>query len=161
MNVSAKDTVFSAAAENDLRSAANEEIRFAIGECFLGFVLVAESERGIYAVLLGDGPGRLARDLQDRFAQANIVSSDSELEELVSKVISFIEAPVAEFDLPLDVRGTAFQQRVWQALREIPAGETVATAISQTVSAHRPGRKRSARPAPQILWRWRFPVIVW
>jgi AraC family transcriptional regulator of adaptative response/methylated-DNA-[protein]-cysteine methyltransferase len=107
---------------------ASTEIRFAVGECSLGSILVAQSERGVCAILLGDDPGKLVRDLQDRFPRANLIGSDAEFERLVSKVVGFIEAPALGLDLPLDIRGTAFQQRVWQALREIPAGSTASYA---------------------------------
>jgi AraC family transcriptional regulator, regulatory protein of adaptative response / methylated-DNA-[protein]-cysteine methyltransferase len=103
---------------------ANAEIRFAIGECSLGSILVAQSERGVCAILLGDDPDALARDLQDRFSRATLVGDDTAFEQLVSRVVGFVEAPALGLDLPLDVRGTAFQQRVWQALREIPVGST-------------------------------------
>ena len=100
------------------------EIRFAIGECSLGSILVARSELGVCAILLGDDPDALARDLQDRFPRARLIGGDSDFERLVAQVVGFVEAPGIGLDLPLDVRGTAFQQRVWQALREIPAGST-------------------------------------
>jgi AraC family transcriptional regulator of adaptative response/methylated-DNA-[protein]-cysteine methyltransferase len=103
---------------------ADAEIRFAIGECSLGSILVAASERGVCAILLGDDPDALARDLQDRFPRATLIGGDAEFEGLVARVVGFIEAPALGLDLPLDVRGTAFQQRVWQALREIPPGST-------------------------------------
>ena len=104
---------------------ADAEIRFAVGECSLGSILVARSERGVCAILLGDDPDALLRELQDRFPRATLVGGDAEFEALVARVVGFIEAPRLGLDLPLDVRGTAFQQRVWRALREIPAGATV------------------------------------
>jgi len=104
---------------------ANAEIRFAIGECSLGSILVARSERGVCAILLGDDPDGLARDLQDRFPRATLIGGDPEFEEVVARVVGLVEAPRVGLDLPLDVRGTAFQQRVWRALREIPPGSTV------------------------------------
>lgn len=104
---------------------ADSEIRFAIGECSLGAILVAQSERGVCAILLGDDPDALARDLQDRFPKATLVGGDHGYEQLVAQVVGFIEAPAIGLDLPLDVRGTAFQQRVWRALRDIPAGSRV------------------------------------
>jgi AraC family transcriptional regulator of adaptative response/methylated-DNA-[protein]-cysteine methyltransferase len=107
---------------------ANAEIRFAIGECSLGSILVARSERGVCAILLGDDPDALARDLQDKFPRATLIGGDAGFEELVAKVVGYVEAPGLGLDLPLDVRGTAFQQRVWQALREIPAGSTASYA---------------------------------
>jgi AraC family transcriptional regulator of adaptative response/methylated-DNA-[protein]-cysteine methyltransferase len=102
----------------------NTEIRFAIGECSLGAILVAQSERGVCAILMGDDPDALARDLQDRFPRATLIGGDRGFEHVVARVVGYVEAPGIGLDLPLDVRGTAFQQRVWQALREIPAGRT-------------------------------------
>jgi AraC family transcriptional regulator, regulatory protein of adaptative response / methylated-DNA-[protein]-cysteine methyltransferase len=103
---------------------ATAEIRFAIGECSLGAILVARSDRGVCAIMLGDDPDALARDLQQRFPQAELIGGDAEFEELVAKVVGLVEVPGLGLDLPLDVQGTAFQQRVWEALREIPAGRT-------------------------------------
>jgi AraC family transcriptional regulator, regulatory protein of adaptative response / methylated-DNA-[protein]-cysteine methyltransferase len=102
----------------------DHDIRFAIGECSLGAILVARSERGICAILFGDDPDALARDLQDRFPRANLIGGDHAFEQMVATVVGFVEAPAIGLDLPLDVRGTAFQQRVWQALQDIPAGVT-------------------------------------
>jgi AraC family transcriptional regulator of adaptative response/methylated-DNA-[protein]-cysteine methyltransferase len=103
-------------------------IRFAVGQCSLGAILVAQSQRGICAILLGDDPDRLARDLQDQFPRANILGGDGEFEQLIAQVVGFIEAPAIGLQLPLDVQGTAFQERVWRALREIPPGTTVSYA---------------------------------
>jgi len=115
---------------------ARTEIRFAVGECSLGSILVAQSDRGICAILLGDAPDALARDLQDQFPQANLAGGDADFEQLVAKVVGFVEAPALGFDLPLDVRGTAFQQRVWQALRKIPTGSTASyTDIAKLISS--------------------------
>jgi len=105
-----------------------ESIRFAVGECALGSILVAATDKGICAITLGDDPDELLRDLQDRFPKAKLVGGDKEFEKLVAQVVGFVEAPALGFDLPLDVRGTAFQQRVWQALREIPPGSTASYA---------------------------------
>jgi AraC family transcriptional regulator of adaptative response/methylated-DNA-[protein]-cysteine methyltransferase len=102
-----------------------ERITFAVGDCSIGSILVAASERGICTILLGDDPAALTRNLQDRFPRADLVGGDARFEQLISKVVGFIEAPAIGLDLPLDIRGTAFQHRVWQALRRIPAGETV------------------------------------
>lgn len=107
---------------------ANTEIRFAIGECSLGSILVASSARGVCAILIGDDPDKLARELQDRFPRAQLIGGDVEFERLVARVVGFVEAPQVGLDLPLDVRGTAFQQRVWRALRKIPAGTTASYA---------------------------------
>jgi AraC family transcriptional regulator of adaptative response/methylated-DNA-[protein]-cysteine methyltransferase len=115
---------------------ANAEIRFAVGECSLGSILVAKSEKGVCAILLGDDPDMLVRDLQDRFPRARLTGGNAEFENLVARVVGLIEAPGLGLDLPLDVRGTAFQQRVWAALREIPAGTTATYAdIARKIGA--------------------------
>lgn len=101
-----------------------ERIRFAVGECSLGSILAAATRRGVCAIALGDDPDALVRDLQDRFPKAQLVGGDADFEQLVAKVVGFVESPQRGLDLPLDMRGTAFQQRVWQALREIPPGST-------------------------------------
>jgi AraC family transcriptional regulator, regulatory protein of adaptative response / methylated-DNA-[protein]-cysteine methyltransferase len=124
---------------------ADAEIRFAIGECSLGSILVARSDRGVCAILMGDDPDALARDLQDRFPRATLIGGDAEFEQLVSRVVGFVEAPGLGLDLPLDVRGTAFQQRVWQALRDIPAGSTA----TYTEIAKRIGAPTSVRAVAQ------------
>lgn len=103
-------------------------IRFALGECALGSILVAGTERGICAISLGDDPETLLYALQDRFSRAQLIGGDNALERYVAQVIGFVETPAAGLDLPLDIRGTAFQQRVWQALREIPSGATASYA---------------------------------
>ena len=99
-------------------------IRFAVGQCSLGAILVAEGERGLCAILLGDDPEALVRDLQDRFRNADLVGGDAGFERVVATVVGFVEAPRLGLDLPLDIRGTAFQKRVWQALRALPPGTT-------------------------------------
>ena len=103
-------------------------IRFAIGACSLGAILVAMSGKGVCAISLGDDPNELVRDLQDRFVNADLIGGDRDFERLAAKVIGFVEDPASGLDLPLDVRGTAFQQRVWQALQKIPAGQTASYA---------------------------------
>lgn len=103
----------------------NADMRFAVGECSLGSILVAASDKGIAAILLGDSPEALIHDLEDRFPKANLIGGDRDFEDLMAKVVGLVEAPVMGLDLPLDIRGTAFQHRVWQALCEIPAGKTV------------------------------------
>ena len=124
---------------------AQSDIRFAIGQCSLGAILVAQSERGVCAISLGDDPQELARELQDRFPNANLIGGDAAFERLVANVVGMVEAPHLGLDLPLDVRGTAFQQRVWQALREIPAGHTV----SYAELAERIGAPQSVRAVAQ------------
>lgn len=123
----------------------NSAILFAVGECSLGAILVAQSTRGVCAILLGDEPEQLVRDLQDQFPKADLVGADHEFEQLVAHVVGFIEAPALGLDLPLDLRGTAFQQRVWQALRDIPVGDTA----SYGQIAERIGAPKSFRAVAQ------------
>jgi AraC family transcriptional regulator, regulatory protein of adaptative response / methylated-DNA-[protein]-cysteine methyltransferase len=106
----------------------NEEIKFAVGRTSLGAILVASSKKGVAAILLGNDPDELVRNLQDRFPKARLVGADQDYEALVARVVAFVEKPGIGLGLPLDVRGTAFQQRVWRALQEIPVGETVSYA---------------------------------
>jgi AraC family transcriptional regulator of adaptative response/methylated-DNA-[protein]-cysteine methyltransferase len=102
-----------------------ETIRFAVAACSLGALLVAATDKGICSILLGDDPDALVRDLQDRFPKAELIGAEPAFEATVAQVVAFVEAPRIGLELPLDLRGTAFQQRVWQALRSIPAGRTV------------------------------------
>jgi AraC family transcriptional regulator of adaptative response/methylated-DNA-[protein]-cysteine methyltransferase len=124
---------------------AGNTIRFAIAESSLGSILVASSEKGVCAILMGDDPDALARDLQDQFPKAHLIGGDEKYEKLVAKVIGFIEAPRIGLDLPLDIRGTAFQQRVWKELQRIPAGKTA----SYSEVAKRIGFPKSTRAVAQ------------
>ena len=117
------------------------EIHFALGQCSLGAILVAQSAIGICAILLGDDPEALVRDLEDRFPRAHLIGGQPEYETLVASVVGLVENPSLGLDLPLDIRGTALQQRVWEALRKIPAGATVTYADL----ARQIGRPRAAR----------------
>jgi AraC family transcriptional regulator of adaptative response/methylated-DNA-[protein]-cysteine methyltransferase len=115
---------------------AGTSIRFAVGECSLGSILVASSDKGVCAILIGNDPDALAKDLQDRFPNARMIGGDRDFERVVAKVVGFVEAPRIGLKLPLDIQGTAFQQRVWQALREIPAGSTTTyTEIAKRIGA--------------------------
>jgi AraC family transcriptional regulator of adaptative response/methylated-DNA-[protein]-cysteine methyltransferase len=120
---------------------AGATIRFAIGQCWLGAILVAASDVGICAILLGVDPDALARELQDQFPRAEFLGGDAPFERLVARVVGFLESPGVGLDLPLDIRGTVFQQRVWQALRQIPPGSTA----SYAEIARRIGRPQSVR----------------
>jgi AraC family transcriptional regulator of adaptative response/methylated-DNA-[protein]-cysteine methyltransferase len=120
-------------------------IRFAIGESWLGPILVAASDKGVCAILLGDDPTELAHDLEDLFPDAELIGGDAGFEQLVAKVIGFVEMPSIGLDLPLDIRGTAFQQRVWEALRKIPPGSTA----SYADIAKRIGQPKSVRAVAQ------------
>ncbi len=118
------------------RGGQGETIRFAVGRCSLGSILVAATVKGVAAITFGDNPQVLVEDLQDRFPGADIVGGDAEFETLVARVVGFVEAPGLGHDLPLDIRGTAFQERVWQALREIPAGKTLSYAeVAQRIGS--------------------------
>jgi len=123
------------------RGGAHADIKFAIGQCSLGGILVAATDKGVCAILLGDDAQQLVRELQDRFKNANLIGGDRGFEALVAKVVGLVEQPALGCDLPLDVRGTAFQQRVWQALRGIPAGETASYGeIARRIGAPRASR---------------------
>jgi AraC family transcriptional regulator of adaptative response/methylated-DNA-[protein]-cysteine methyltransferase len=114
----------------------NEQIRFAIGQSSLGAILVASSTKGVVAILMGEDPNELAHDLQDRFAKAKLIGGDRDYESLVAQVVGMVEAPGIGLNLPLDVRGTAFQQRVWQALQKIPLGQTLTYAeVAEQIGA--------------------------
>ena len=116
-------------------------IRFAVGQSSLGAVLVAATDKGVCAILLGDDPDALARSLQDCFPRAQLIGADAEFEAVVAKAVGLVERPNVGFDLPLDIQGTAFQQRVWAALRRTAAGERV----SYADIAGRIGSPRSVR----------------
>lgn len=124
---------------------AHEEIRFAIAGTSLGALLVAASGKGVCAILLGDDPEKLLRDLEDRFAKARLVGGDAKFEKLVARVVGLVEQPRKDLDLPLDIRGTAFQQRVWKALTAIPAGKTA----SYAEIARKIGRPSAVRAVAQ------------
>jgi AraC family transcriptional regulator of adaptative response/methylated-DNA-[protein]-cysteine methyltransferase len=118
-----------------------EDIRFAVGQCSLGAVLVAATGRGVCAIEFGDDAEQLVRGLQDRFREARLIGGDAEFEALVAQVVGLVEEPATPASLPLDLRGTAFQQRVWQALRTIPPGTTT----TYTALAERLGLPRAVR----------------
>jgi len=112
------------------------QICHAVAPCSLGHVLAAATDRGLCAILLGDDPDALTRELQDRFPRARLIGGDASFEGWVACVVGFVEAPAIGLDLPLDIRGTAFQQRVWQALQAIPPGETASYAeIARRIGA--------------------------
>ncbi len=120
-------------------------IRFAVGECSLGAILVAATDRGVCAIEFGDDPDALVRSLQDRFPKARLTGGDQDFERLVAEVVGFVEAPAQGLGLPLDIRGTAFQQRVWNAIRKIPAGSTA----SYAEIAKRIGTPKAVRAVAQ------------
>jgi AraC family transcriptional regulator of adaptative response/methylated-DNA-[protein]-cysteine methyltransferase len=127
------------------RGGKDAEIRFAVGECSLGAILVACSGKGICAITLGDNPDGLVRELQDRFPKARLIGGDRDFEQLVARVIGFVEAPRSGLDLPLDLRGSAFEKRVWRALQKVPTGQTV----SYSEVAQRIGEPTAVRAVAQ------------
>jgi AraC family transcriptional regulator of adaptative response/methylated-DNA-[protein]-cysteine methyltransferase len=130
------------------RGGAGETIRFAVGQCSLGAVLVAATGRGLCTIALGDDAGALLRALQDRFPKAELAGGDPRFEEWVARVVGLIEQPARglDADLPLDIRGTAFQVKVWDALRGIPPGSTASYAeIARRIG--RPGASRAVAAA--------------
>ena len=116
-------------------------IQFALGRCSLGELLVARSERGLCAILLGDDRDALIADLRRRFPDAEDGQQDPGAADTLGRVATFVEHPGAELGLPLDLRGTDFMLEVWQALRGIPAGST----LSYGEVARRIGAPASAR----------------
>lgn len=118
------------------RGGAGERIASAVASCALGLVLVAATERGICAILLGDDEETLRQDLGMRFPKAEIVGGAADFAETVRAVVRLVETPGAAFALPLDIGGTAFQHRVWAALRRIPPGATASYAeIARAIGA--------------------------
>ncbi|WP_018001330.1 bifunctional DNA-binding transcriptional regulator/O6-methylguanine-DNA methyltransferase Ada [Paracoccus sp. N5] len=138
------------------KGGAGAEIRFALAQCALGALLVAQSRQGICAIALGDTPEALLRDFQDRFPAAQLIGGDAEFEAVVARVVGFVEAPGIGLDLPLDIRGTAFQQRVWQALRQIPPGSTA----SYAEIAARIGAPAATRAVAQACGANRLAVAI-
>src|SRR5690606_7837409 len=127
-------------------------IRFAIGETSLGALLVARSDKGVCAILLGDDPEALLRELEERFPNATLVGGDTSFEGLVARVVGLIEAPATGADLPLDIRGTAFQCRVWDALRRIPPGSPLRFAeLARAIGAPRAVRAVAGACAANAL----------
>jgi len=122
-----------------------EAVRFATARTTLGAIVAAATRKGLCAVLLGDDPTRLVHDLQERYPEAELTGGDADFERLVARVIGLIETPGGADDLPLDVRGSVFQQQVWVALRAIPSGAT----LSYAEVARSIGRPASARAVAQ------------
>ena len=127
-------------------------VQFAFGQCSLGAILVAQSPRGLCAIGLGDDPEVLLQNLQLQFPKAWLVGGDAQFERLLAQVISFVERPSLGLHLPLDSRGTIFQERVWQALREIPPGATVSyKEIAEQIGAPRAVRAVAGACAANCL----------
>jgi AraC family transcriptional regulator of adaptative response/methylated-DNA-[protein]-cysteine methyltransferase len=124
-----------------------ETVRFAVGQTSLGAILVAATAKGVCAIHFGDDPVALVRSLEDRFPRADLVGDDERFLEVVARVVAMVESPGEALDLPLDIRGTAFQERVWQALSRIKPGETVTYAEI----ARRIGSPRAVRAVGQAV----------
>ncbi len=107
------------------KGGAGEAVYFAVGECSLGSILVAATGKGICAIQLGDDPDTLIEAMQKRFPKADFIGGDSSFEEIVAEAVGIVEEPSRGLGLPLHVRGTAFQLKVWEALRGIAPGETL------------------------------------
>ena len=113
-----------------------ETIRFALGECSLGTILVGATNQGVCSILLGDTADELLQMFQEQFPRAQLVGGDADFDDCIARVVAFIDAPAGELKLPLDIRGTAFQQRVWKALGRIPMGQTASyAAIAKEIGA--------------------------
>lgn len=139
------------------KGGAGEHIRVTTAPCSLGRVLVAATDRGVSAIELGDDADFMLERFKLRFARAEIVQDDPQLEALVRRVVELVDDPKDPGrDLPLDVRGTAFQQKVWQALRTIPAGQTwtygeLAAAIGKPGAARAVGAACGANPVCVVV----------
>ncbi|CEE91762.1 bifunctional: transcriptional regulator of DNA repair (AraC/Xyl family) (N-terminal); O6-methylguanine-DNA methyltransferase [Xenorhabdus nematophila str. Anatoliense] len=128
------------------------QIYFALGICSLGHILVAQSEKGICAILLGDDPNKLLQELQNKFSHAEFIGGNPQFEQLIAQVVGFVEKPETELKLPLDIRGTVFQQRVWLALRDIPVGTTVSYAeIAERIGSPKAVRAVASACAANML----------
>ena len=136
---------------DDVATGADNAVRFTVGECSLGSILVAIGDRGVRAIALGDDPERLVRELRDELSDADPVADDAGLKSILAEVIAFVDKPALGLGLPLDPRGTAFERRVWQALREIPVGATasygqIAERIGAPKQAYAVGEACAANP---------------
>jgi AraC family transcriptional regulator of adaptative response/methylated-DNA-[protein]-cysteine methyltransferase len=131
-------------------------IRFAVGECTLGSFVVAASEKGICAILLGNDAETLFEQLQEQFPAAQLVGGDSGFDDWVAQTIAFVDDPRIGLGLPLDIRGTAFQQRVWQALVRIPVGGTATYAeVAEAI-----GSPTASRAVAQACAKNRIAVAI-
>jgi AraC family transcriptional regulator of adaptative response/methylated-DNA-[protein]-cysteine methyltransferase len=138
------------------RGGSGETIRFATVLTPLGWALVAATGRGICMTALGDDRESLAAALQQRFPQAQLVAEDAGLKQWADRIVRFITAPEQNLDLPLDIRGTAFQARVWRALQKIPLGKTTSyTEIAATL-----GQPKAVRAVAQACAANKLALIV-
>lgn len=135
---------------------AGTRIRFAVGQCAYGAILAAASDKGVCAILLGDDPQALVRSLEDSFPKAALIGGNAEFEQWMARIVGFVEQPDRGLDLPLDLRGTAFQRRVWRALSKTPVGTTV----SYAEIARRIGQPKAVRAVAQACGANRLAVAI-
>jgi AraC family transcriptional regulator of adaptative response/methylated-DNA-[protein]-cysteine methyltransferase len=135
---------------------AGETIRFALGECSLGTILVGATDQGVCSILLGDTPEELLQMFQEQFPKAELVGGDADFDAWIAQVVAFIDMPGSELKLPMDIRGTAFQQRVWKALGKIPRGQTASyAAIAKEI-----GAPKSTRAVAQACGANKLAVVI-
>ena len=132
------------------------DIRYAVGQCSLGALLVARCAAGLCAISLGDDAEALVRELQTRFAQAELAADDPQFDAWVAQVVALVQAPGIGLSLPLDLRGTPFQRQVWQALRDIPCGQVMhygqlAEALGRPGAARAVGAANGANPVSVVV----------
>lgn len=127
-------------------------IWYTIGHCSMGTILIAHSGRGICAIMLGDDAGWLLQELQKEFSYAALMHHNADYQQLLAQVVSFVDAPQSGLDLPLDIRGTAFQQKVWQVLRTIVSGQTLSyRQVAERVNAPRAARAVASACSSNLL----------
>jgi AraC family transcriptional regulator, regulatory protein of adaptative response / methylated-DNA-[protein]-cysteine methyltransferase len=138
------------------RKGSGETIRFVTVSTPLGWALVAATARGICMTALSDDRDSLAVTLQQRFPRAELIAEDAQLKGWADRIVRFITAPDQNLDLPLDIRGTAFQARVWRALQKIPLGKTA----SYTEIAAALGQPKAVRAVAQACAANKLALIV-
>jgi len=136
--------------------AAGITITYGLAECFLGWVIVAATERGICAIEFGDDPKTLPQQVQSRFLKARLQKAGSGFGSLIKEVVDFIKTPGNDFNIPLDIQGTAFQQQVWNVLRQIKPGGTV----SYTEVAERIGNPNAIRAVAAACASNKLAVVI-
>lgn len=150
------DRILGMPAKTYQKGGKDKVIYFALGRCTFGDILVAQSEKGVCAIFLGDDPQTLVQQLQDQFANAELIGADERFEWVVASVVGFIENPLQGIELPLDIKGTAFQEQVWKALRDIPPGKTV----SYSELANKIGKPRATRAVASACAANKLAVII-
>lgn len=135
-----------------IREASNMTIQYAIGKCALGLLLLASSDIGVCAIALGDDTEMLIQVLRNQFPKVHLIETQDALAQMLAKVAAFIETPAADLDITLDIQGSVFQKKVWQALQEIPLGSTASySAIARRIGAPKAARAVAAACAANKL----------